>query len=78
MPRLHVLSGDPLNPLTPPGWRLEGVGKILCLMYDLAVVELHHADRAYCPSLIDDRIFRDPELSLPRIRLTVKSDGLPG
>jgi hypothetical protein len=36
-------SRDLLNPLHPPGWRFEGIRKILCFVNDLAATELHDA-----------------------------------
>src|SRR5271165_1310549 len=35
-------SLDLLNPLAPPGGRLEGIREILCLAHDLSVAELHN------------------------------------
>jgi hypothetical protein len=34
---------DRLNPLAPPGRRLEGIREILGLVHDLAIAELHNA-----------------------------------
>jgi len=53
-----------LNPLTSPGWRLEGVGEILGFVHDLPVAELHDA---YCEcrfSLVGDGVFGDPEIAI--------------
>jgi hypothetical protein len=41
--RLNAASRDPLNPLAPPSRRLEGIRKILCLVHNLTVAELHNA-----------------------------------
>lgn len=56
---------DPLNPLRPPGRRLERIREILCLVYDLTVAELHNAHRVRWSPLVDDRVFRNPEVTLP-------------
>src|ERR1700721_1847970 len=58
-------SPDPLNPLASPGWRLEGIREILCLVHDLAVAKLHNAHRVCRPPLVGDGVFRDPEITFP-------------
>src|SRR5208337_1839450 len=71
-------SRDLLNPLAPPGGRLEGIREILCLAHDLSVAELHNT---HCVCwrpwyvIVYSVIQRSP---FPRIRLTLKPDGLPG
>jgi hypothetical protein len=47
-------------------------------VHDLAVTELHNAHCVCRPPLVGDYVFRDPEISVPSIRLTLKPDGLPG
>ena len=60
--RLDVASVDPLNPLASPLRSLEGIGEILCFVHDLTVAELHNAYRICWPPLVDDGVFRDPEI----------------
>lgn len=60
--RLDAASLHPLNPLGPPGRRLEGICEILCLVYDLTVPELHNAHRVRGSTLVDDCVFRDPKI----------------
>src|ERR1700722_12016560 len=55
-------SPDTLNPLAPPRRRLEGIRKILCLVHDLAVAELHNAHCECWFPLVEDGVFRDPEI----------------
>ena len=55
----------PLNPLGPPGRRLEWIREILCLVYDLTVAEFHNAHRIRGLTLVDDRVFRNPEIIFP-------------
>jgi hypothetical protein len=57
---LHTVCFHPLG--TPYG-RLEGIGKILCFVDDLAALEFHDADRADDMSLVCDRVFRDPKIA---------------
>jgi hypothetical protein len=61
--RLSAASLHPLDPLGPPGRRLEGICEILCLVYDLTVAELHNAHRVRWSTLVDDCVFRDPEIT---------------
>jgi hypothetical protein len=56
-------SCDLLNPLLPPGWRLEGVREILCFVHDLTVAELHDAHGVCWSPLVGDCVFRDPEIT---------------
>src|ERR1700761_8429338 len=54
----------PRDPLAAPGGRLEGVGEVLRLVYDLAVVvELHDADGECELVFVVDRVFGDPEIA---------------
>jgi hypothetical protein len=69
---------DRLNPLASPGWRLEGIREILCLVHDLAVAELHNAHCVCRPPLVGDCVFRDPEITLPENSLDVKPRRLAG
>jgi hypothetical protein len=41
----EMASRDLLNPLAPPGRRLEGIREILRFVDDLAVAELHNTHR---------------------------------
>jgi len=62
---LSAASRDLLNPLPPPGRRLEGVREVLRLVHDLTVAELHNAHCVCLAPLIDDCVFRDPEITFP-------------
>src|ERR1700734_169829 len=64
---------DTLNPLAPPRRRLEGIRKILCLVHDLAVAELHNAHRVCGSPLVGDGVFRDPEITLSENSLDVET-----
>jgi hypothetical protein len=76
--RLSAASRYPLNPLAPPSRRLEGIREILCLVHDLAVADsiilTVYAGRPWYV-IVYSVIQRSP---FPRIRLTLKPDGLPG
>jgi len=61
---LSAASRDLLNPLPPPCRRLERIREILSLVNDFAVAELHHAHGVCRPPLVDDCVFRDPEISV--------------
>ena len=71
-------SCDLLNPLAPPGRRLEGVREILRLMHDLAVAELHNAHGVCRTPLVGDRVFRDPEIAVAENSPDVEARGLAG
>ena len=75
--RLNAASSDPLNPLAPPGRRLEGIPEILSLVHDVTVAELHNAHCVCWSPLVGDCVFRDPEVTLSEIRSTLKPDSLP-
>ena len=70
---LRAASRDLLNPLAPPGRRLVGIREILSLVHDLAVAELHDADGVGRSSLIEDRVFRDPEFTFSENPFDVES-----
>jgi len=69
----NAASRDALNPLAPPGWRLEGIREILCLVHDLTVAELHNAHCVCWPPLIGDCVFRDPEITASENSLDVET-----
>jgi hypothetical protein len=56
-------SLDPLNPLAPPGWRLERIREILRLVHNLTIAEFHNAHCICRSLLIGDCVFRDPEIA---------------
>ena len=58
-----MASREPLNPLAPPGWRLEGIREILRLVHNLTVAELHNAHGVRRFPLVGDCVFRDPEVT---------------
>ena len=57
-------SRDTLNPLTTPVWCIEGVRKVLRLVYDLAVMESHDAHDVGRTIRVIDHVFRDPEIAV--------------
>jgi hypothetical protein len=59
---LNEASRALLNPLLPPGRRLEGIREILRLVDHLAVAELHDTHRVCQSLLVGDGVFRDPEI----------------
>jgi len=61
---LNAASRHLLNPLLPPGRSLEGIREILRFVDDLAVAELHNAHRVRRSPLVNDRVFRDPEIAV--------------
>src|ERR1700733_7521303 len=69
---------DTLNPLAPPSRRLEGIRKILCLVHDLAVAELHNAHCVCWFPLVVDGVFRDPEIAIAENSFDLKPRGLAG
>jgi hypothetical protein len=71
-------SPDPLNPLTAPCWRLEGIREILCLVHHLTVAELHNAYCVRWPPLVGDCVFRDPEVTFSENSLDVETGRLAG
>ncbi len=73
---LSAASRDPLNPLAPPGRRLEGIREVLCFVHDLAVAELHNAHCVRWSPLVRDCVFRDPEIPVSENPLDVEARGL--
>ena len=71
--RLNGASGDPLNPLAPPGRRFEGIREILCLVHNLTVAELHNTHCVCRPPLVGDGVFRDPEIAFSENSLDVET-----
>jgi hypothetical protein len=71
--RLSAASRDPLNPLAPPGRRLEGIREILCLVHDLTVVKLHNTHCVCWSPLVRDCVFRDPEITVSENSLDVEA-----
>ena len=61
--RRNATSRDLLNPLIPPTRCFKGIRKILGLVNNLAVAELHNAYRVRRSPLIGDGVFRDPEIT---------------
>src|ERR1700683_2640438 len=76
--RPDAASRDPLNPLAPPGRRLEGIREILCLVHDLAVAEFHDAHCVGGSPLVGDRVFRDPKVTFSENALDVETRWLAG
>jgi hypothetical protein len=76
--RVSAASRDLLNPLLPPGWRLEGIGEILCLVHDLTVAELHNAHRVCQSPLASDCVFRDREIIFSENSLGLEAGRLAG
>lgn len=62
-----------LNPLPPPGRRLEGIREIPCFVHNLIVAELHNAHRVGQSPLVRDCIFRDPEIPVSENPLDVEA-----
>src|SRR5271165_3174090 len=71
-------SRDLLNPLAPPGGRLEGIREILCLAHDLSVAELHNTHCVCWSPLVRDCVFRDPEFTVSENSLDVEARRLAG
>ena len=69
----YAASRDPLNPLAPPGRRLEGIREILCLVHDLTVAELHNAHCVCWSPLVRDCVFRDPEITFSENSLDLET-----
>jgi hypothetical protein len=62
---IDFLCRRDVNPLASPGWRLERIREILCLVHHLAFAELHNAHGVCRPPLVHDCVFRDPEITFP-------------
>src|SRR5580698_11332906 len=73
---LVAASRDLLNPLLPPRRRLEGICKILCLVHDLTVAELHDAHGICWSPLVSDCVFRNPEITVSENPLDVEAGRL--
>src|SRR5262245_15651010 len=73
---LSAASRGLLNPLPPPGRRLEGIPEILCFVDDLAVAELHNTHRVCQSYLVRDCVFRDPEIPVSENSLDVEAGRL--
>ena len=73
-----VASSDLLNPLASPSWRVERICEILCFVHDLTVAELHNADRVRRPPLINNRVFRDPEVAFSENSLHLETRRFAG
>ena len=73
VPRLNAALNVELNPLASPVRRLEGVREILCLVYDLAVAELHNAHCICRAFLVGDCVFRNPEVTTAEYSLYVEA-----
>src|SRR6202795_2394897 len=76
--RLRAASRDLLNPLAPPGRRLEGIREILGLVHDLSVPELHDTHGVGWPPLVGDGVFRDPEITASKNSPDVEACRLTG
>ncbi len=57
------LSLHPLDPLSPPGRRLERIREVLRLAGNLAIAELHDADRVDWPPIVADHVLGDPQVA---------------
>jgi hypothetical protein len=77
-PHPQSASRDLLNPLLPPGRRLEGIPEILCFVDDLAVAELRNTHRVCQSPLVSDCVFRDPEIPVPEHPLDLEAGRLAG
>jgi hypothetical protein len=60
--RRSGLVCDLLDPLTPPGRRIEVIGEVLCLTHNFAAPKLHDAHRTGWLTEIVDGVFGDPEI----------------
>ena len=74
----HAASRDPLNPLAPPGRRLEGIREILRLVYNLTVAKFHNTHCVCWSPLVRDCVFRDPEIPVSENPLDVEAGRLAG
>jgi len=57
------LSLSPLDPLSPPGRGIERTREVLCLASNLAIAELHDANRVDWPLIVADHVFGDPQVA---------------
>jgi len=67
------VSRDSLNPLAPPGRRLEWIREILCLVHYLTIAELHNAHCVCWSPLVPDCVFRDPKITFSENSLNVET-----
>src|ERR1700761_4244484 len=67
-----------LHPLPAPCWSLERVCKVLRLVYNLAVPELHDAHCKSRPSLVRDGVLRNPQITRTENTLDLKPRWLAG
>src|SRR6185503_2821513 len=72
-PEHPMASRDPLNQLAPPGWRLEGVCKVLRLSRYHVTSELHDAHCVRRLTVIGQNEFSDPEIAAANDSLDRKS-----
>src|ERR1700731_2481735 len=75
---VSAASRNLLNPLAPPGGRLEGIREILCLVHDLSVAKLHNTHCVCWSPLVRDGVFRDPEITVSENSLDVEARRLAG
>src|SRR5580658_10410278 len=52
-----------LNPLSAPSWRIKGLGEVLRFAHYFAVLKLHYADGVERATLVDNRVFRNPQFA---------------
>ena len=71
-------SRDLLNPLPPPGWRLDGIPEILCFAKDFAVAELHDTHRVRQSLLASDCVFGDPQIPVSENALDLEAGRFAG
>jgi len=57
------ISLHPLDPLSSPCWRTERIREVLRLASNLAIAELHDADRVDCPLIVADHVLSDPQVA---------------
>jgi hypothetical protein len=57
------LSLSPLDPLSPPGRGIERTREVLCLAGNLAIAELHDANRVDWPLIVADHVLIDPQVA---------------
>jgi len=73
---LSAASRLPLNPLPPPGRRLERVREILRFMDNLPGAKLHDANGVRHLPLVLDGVFGDPEISVAEDTLHLEAGRL--
>lgn len=50
-----------LNPLSAPSGRIKGLGEVLRFAHYFAILKLHYADGVERPTLVVNRVFRNPK-----------------